>query len=270
MAQNEDQSSKVASEWKKEAHIRDLEGMLRRGRVGGSLSLQPDYGASDAALPRDSAERVASRWAGIKGVAPSAEAYFWHNPQKYEVRQFAETRAISNSVPIAEDATKTDHLDQSKRQEGAKARKAPPTPTEIIKTVPGSENFSTLSRFLIKTDQRTPSIPTGIVNRPFHPDSEEHESVMDRLGPPGAKTGAVGSPLHELILNLQESLPANSVKLLGDQIRVTGSDREEVMGAIQDATKKLKKTFPSMPVSFEVGHKPGAKTHTSFLSVRFD
>ena len=151
----------------------------------GSLSLRPDYGTSDAALPRGeenspSAKRVAEKFAKAEVVAPSAESNFWDNPQKFEVRQFAETKAVSNDPSVSDKAVRKDSLPSEMK---IRTEKTPPTPSEIKKESPGSENFSTLSRFVKETEQPTPSIPSGKTPDNKHPEAEEREDDMESLNP---------------------------------------------------------------------------------------
>lgn len=121
--------------------------------------------------------RVAYRFlmrAAAEAVAPSAESAFWHNPERYEVRQMAETGAVTNDPAVALDAAKLKELPRADLKEDvAQAKEAPPLPTDINEEQPGSEQFSTLSRYLVKTEQRTPSLPSGVADRPMHPDLEE-------------------------------------------------------------------------------------------------
>lgn len=126
--------------------------------------------------------RVAYRFlmAEAEAVAPSAESAFWHNPERYEVRQMAETGAVTNDPDVARDAAKLKELPKKDlREDVAQANEAPPLPTEINEEQPGSDQFSTLSRYLIKTDQPTRSLPSGEADRPMHPDLEEE---VDRKG----------------------------------------------------------------------------------------
>ena len=84
--------------------------------------------------------------------APSAEKHFYDNPEKREVREFADTGAITNIPPVAAEASEEDQLDLSKKQEVAKAKEAPPTPEEIA-DAPGGKAMSTLNRFVVDTEE---------------------------------------------------------------------------------------------------------------------
>lgn len=81
-------------------------------------------------------------------VAPSAEGSFYKNPQFKEVRQFAETGAVTNIPAVAAEAAKKDNLDLPKRETVSDAKKAPPTPEEISHA-PGGKGVSTLNRLVV-------------------------------------------------------------------------------------------------------------------------
>ena len=84
-------------------------------------------------------------------LASAAERFF-DNPQKREVREFYESGALSNN---------------SEHHEGLEALRAeiaPPTPSEIVTGTAGSDEFSTLSRFIVDTQQEVAEpndIPQG-------------------------------------------------------------------------------------------------------------
>jgi DNA-binding ferritin-like protein len=84
-------------------------------------------------------------------VAPSAEADFYDNPEKREVREFAESGALTNIPPVAAEAASDEMLDLSPAKEVAQAKRAPPTPEEIAEA-PGAEAVSTLNRFVVDTE----------------------------------------------------------------------------------------------------------------------
>lgn len=101
--------------------------------------------------------------------APSEEGRFFNNPEKREVREFAESEAISNSVEVTEQAVREDKLDEPKATEVRDAEEAPPTPLEIEEE-PGGENFSTLNRYLVETEEAVgPGVPEGHEEVPKHP-----------------------------------------------------------------------------------------------------
>ena len=83
--------------------------------------------------------------------APSAEKYFFDNPEKREVREFADTGAISNDPSVALDASREEQLDTSPAKAVAEAEAAPPTPQEIAEE-PGAGAVSTLNRFVVDSE----------------------------------------------------------------------------------------------------------------------
>lgn len=97
-------------------------------------------------------------------AAPSAEKHFFDNPEKREVRELADTEALTNDPEVA---------DKSEVEEDAtaipKAKRAPPTPTDIKKQ-PGGKEFSTLNRFVVDTQERVQGLPGSREQLPKHPD----------------------------------------------------------------------------------------------------
>ena len=72
----------------------------------------------------------------------SAAHMFFDNPQAREVREFSESGALSNNPESAETF-----------EEELRAEIAPPNPSEIIEDTAGADEFSTLSRFIVETEQ---------------------------------------------------------------------------------------------------------------------
>lgn len=215
------------------------------------LSLIPDYGSSDAALPRGtSAGRISRMWLSSKAnpAAPSAEDYFRLIQQNFEVRQFAETGAISNDVPVAAESKALDNMEGAKRTEVSQAKKAPPTPSEIVEDTKGGPEFSTLSRFLVQTDQDVVGIPSGRPREQWHPKPEKLDSKMERLNPKRSSP----NPLNELISDLGESLSKDSVKRSGESLLVRGSDEDELRGVLDLALKSFSKKFPEAYLELKV------------------
>jgi len=70
------------------------------------------------------------------GEAPSAEGMFFNNPEKREVREFHESGQLGN-------------LSKKEQRKGA-----PPTAEEISHK-PGGEEFSTLNRYVVETEEPT-------------------------------------------------------------------------------------------------------------------
>jgi len=81
------------------------------------------------------------------------EDYFYKDPAKREVLEFAESNAISNSVAVVENAAEHDHLDIPESKAIEEALEAPPLPTEIAKE-PGGAALSTLNRYVIDSEDK--------------------------------------------------------------------------------------------------------------------
>jgi hypothetical protein len=137
------------------------------------------------AAPRQKGEELAARvarrfmearWGEIKGVAPTAEDYFFDNPKKRETRQMAEAKALSNDPPVAAKAVKEmDSAAESVAKAKADAKAAPPTPNDNKKK-PGGKQFSTLNRYLVDTEQ------PGVHGVPTHRDEiPKHEKPKGNL-----------------------------------------------------------------------------------------
>jgi tRNA nucleotidyltransferase/poly(A) polymerase len=110
--------------------------------------------------------------------APTAEGAFYKDPRKSEVREFAETKAISNDLRVVEQAAPELDVPESKAIQEAKA--APPTPVEIAKE-PGGGAVSTLNRYVVETEDPAAE-PAAIENQ------------VERVGEAGVKEASV-SPL---------------------------------------------------------------------------
>ena len=95
-------------------------------------------------------------------TASTAEGYFFDSPKRREVLEFSNSEALSNSKEVVLDAVASYDTDEGTRAEVSKVQKAPPTPDEILATTPATGQFSTLSRFLVETEQPTHgSVPDG-------------------------------------------------------------------------------------------------------------
>lgn len=79
-----------------------------------------------------------------------------------------------------------------------------------------------------------------------------------------------GSPMGQFVGLIGDGLPGGAVKMVGDRIQVTGSDKDEVVGAISSAMSAIKKKVPDMPTAFGWQHKAGDGSYTVILSPRFD
>jgi len=67
---------------------------------------------------------------------------FFDNPQMREVREFSESGALSNNPNAAQTL-----------EEELRAEIAPPNPNQILEDTAGADEFSTLSRFIVETQQ---------------------------------------------------------------------------------------------------------------------
>lgn len=128
-----------------------------RERVDGSLKAAPFASVRDKSSARVAerfrARRVADRFLTAKGVAPSAEHYFFDNPEKREVGELYRSDAISNKPGVATKAVEdSDSPDRTVAEARSEAEKAPPTPNEVRQD-PGGKAFSTLNRFIIETEE---------------------------------------------------------------------------------------------------------------------
>ena len=104
-------------------------------------------------------------------VAPSAESHFYDAPRAREVRDFAQSGAMSNvtGVGVASLREMGDSTTSSKA-EARMERESPPTPVDVVNATPGGGDFSTLSRYVLKTDQPTDKgVLTGLDEAPKHP-----------------------------------------------------------------------------------------------------
>lgn len=137
-----------------EEFLRGRIGIDDRTEVDEAIKTHPYAGVRQK---QDSlAARVATRYMRAEfgtGAAPSAEHWFFDNPEKREVRQFAETDALSNLPATAGKAVKEfETADRSVGEAKQEAKVAPPPPLKIEKK-PGGKQFSTLNRFLVETEQ---------------------------------------------------------------------------------------------------------------------
>lgn len=117
----------------------------------------------------DSIEKMAGERLDPDG-AESAESHFFDAPRKREVREFAQSGATSNIPGVGTSATKSyDNDGTTVRAEARDEQKAPPTPSEIIRDVPGGQEFSSLNRYVVETEQPTDAgVPTGHDTVPKH------------------------------------------------------------------------------------------------------
>jgi hypothetical protein len=150
-----------------------------RARVDGALRTAPFASRDKESSPKRLASRfleglspttrVAYRFAveAPKGVAPSAEHYFFDNPEKREVRQFVDSGAVSNKPGVVLRSWEEGETPFEDKE----LEKAPPTPSMIVEE-PGGSAFGTLNRFIIKTDEPgVVGVPTSRDELPKSPDN---------------------------------------------------------------------------------------------------
>lgn len=137
-----------------EEFLRGRIGIDDRTEVDEAIKSHPYSGVrqkQDSIASRVAARHMLSQFGA--GAAPSAEHWFFDNPEKRETREFAETHAISNFPATAGKAVKEfEAADRSVGEAKQEAKKAPPPPIKIEKK-PGGKQFSTLNRFLVETEQ---------------------------------------------------------------------------------------------------------------------
>lgn len=131
-----------------------------------------DEGLASAANPlgdKVSGRRVASRWLAAT-VAPSAEGHFVNLPKHREVREFAQSGAISNFPEASAVAIR--HMDNATETVGeavSNAEASPPDPL-LIERGPGGKSFSTLNRYVVNTEEPgNPGLPKRRSELPVHP-----------------------------------------------------------------------------------------------------
>jgi hypothetical protein len=86
--------------------------------------------------------------------APHEEGRFFDNPTKKSVREFAESKAISNDLEVSKESPCT----QEEAPQVSLA--APPTPKEIEQK-PGGKEFKTLNQFVVETEETVRGVPQG-------------------------------------------------------------------------------------------------------------
>jgi hypothetical protein len=101
--------------------------------------------------------------------APSAEMHFFNKPRAREMREFAQSKALSNDLGIAVQAVKSNETEESLRQVRREVDNAPLTTSEI-RQLPGGGEFSTLNRYVVKTKVDTDAgVPRHHGEVPKHP-----------------------------------------------------------------------------------------------------
>ena len=112
------------------------------------------------AMPED---RLALLRTAQDSGAGSAAHMFFDNPRKRVVREFAWTKAITNVPAVVPKVVEEYEVtDKSKAKLKSETNKTPDTPSETIKTTPGSDQFSTLSKYIVFTEQPVKKMPSKV------------------------------------------------------------------------------------------------------------
>lgn len=95
--------------------------------------------------------------------AGQASNFFFDNPRRRAVRDFARAETITNvSTAIPRIVKEYENLDQTSKELRRDVKDTPPTPKETLKETPGSDQFSTLSRYIILTEQPVKKMPSKV------------------------------------------------------------------------------------------------------------
>lgn len=98
----------------------------------------------------------------------TAERFFFDNPNKRETREFAQSGSITNDYNVARTVALMEEAASYKILK-KEVDETPPTVEEIM-NMPGSDQFSTLSRFIVETEERTSDdVPDGYSGVSKHP-----------------------------------------------------------------------------------------------------
>lgn len=95
--------------------------------------------------------------------AGSSSEFFFSDPRKREVREFAQSQAPTNVPTVLPKIVKEyENLDQTPSKMRSEVKESPNTPSETIKVTPGSDQFSTLSRYIVFTEQPVKKMPSKV------------------------------------------------------------------------------------------------------------
>jgi hypothetical protein len=92
----------------------------------------------------------------------TAETYFVPQPKDYEVLELARSKAPSNDPIVIKNMIRQDQTDDSPRELKRKLEDSPLTVDEVLE-LPGAKMFSTLNRYVLKTDDphAHPDLPSS-------------------------------------------------------------------------------------------------------------
>lgn len=103
------------------------------------------------------------------------EDYFFVDPRKVEVQEFAQSNAVSNDPSTFENTLKEDRGHQTPlKVEVQEFEESPLTPNEVLE-LPGSEELSTLNRFVV--DAEDPALEPAINMN----EKREHQASVRRV-----------------------------------------------------------------------------------------
>lgn len=116
---------------------------------------------------KDLRSRIASLMKRVAELeqAQSAESAFYDNPTKRSVRNFAESKAISNKIDTTEKAIQSGEMKKDEKLVESEAKVAPPPPEEIVEK-PGGKELSTLNQFIVKTEEPIKGVPSSYDETP--------------------------------------------------------------------------------------------------------
>jgi hypothetical protein len=100
------------------------------------------------------------RTASEDSGAGSAGGVFFADPKRRSVRDFAWTEALTNVPAVVKRVVdQYEVLDKSNSQLKSEVNQTPNTPNETLKATPGSDQFSTLSQYIVTTVQPVKKMP---------------------------------------------------------------------------------------------------------------
>jgi hypothetical protein len=105
-------------------------------------------------------DRISSLMKRVAEIEESAESAFFDDPTKKNVRQFAESQAITNKLDTVKKVIETQEVGSGDALIKSQTAIAPPPPEETVKK-PGGKELSTLNQFIVKTDEGVKGVPTS-------------------------------------------------------------------------------------------------------------
>lgn len=141
--------------------------MFQVGRGWGrSIGLDPALGVQFKS-PEEAARYRVGSLNGNGKPDLSAEGQFFDRPRSREMREFAQSGALSNDHAVSQVAIREG---EGTRKLQEAVEDAPLTVDEVLDETPGSTEFSTLSRYIVQTVHPTdPGVPQSRDDIPKHP-----------------------------------------------------------------------------------------------------